>query len=602
MNETFNRPAYVDLRPLSKGMDLESPPHLLEVGAFRRLQNVGVRRGGLERRGGFATFYTGLKTLDRKVLGSPLWYDADGSPIPLLVTAKHVYRLDEGPTLTLVSPTLHDDETAGVIAAVADDRWQLTKTGATYLTTVQAGDTLWLSGEPYEILTVTNTVLTFRDHLGTMAAATGVTFDIVEGFRRVPDWTITRDFADSVTYFIWTDNSGRPLRRYDGTTVDGVDLVGGGMTEVDAVTTFGSRLWAAGMSEGGVDERFRIRWTTVTNQAEFPVSQYLDLPLRRYGVSRLLPLGNLLVAYFRDGIYFGRPTNIVNLPYDFSPYDTGNVGLVGPRAVTSWLDAHWFVGQDDIYSFSASRALERIGTKVIKETIQSVDAQLEDTVVVPDPVNERILFQFYDNDGMIRLLWAFYYKTGAWSTEDTAGAATGYFYGRTVSSLSWEELEADSPTMTWEDPFALQPWYNLRPVASEETLFRARAGQLDVYYSSQSRDTATSSDVPVVVESGDFDFGKPNIRKTVTQLSVKMEQIVPADVVFTVLTSTNRTSGWKSAGTLTIRAGTDEGKVDFRSTGSLFRFRLQSTSDVVPWTLNEVVMTAVEVGRESVFG
>lgn len=612
ITQTFNSPSYVSLRPLSKGIDRDTPPHLLEIGAFLDLQNVAVRRGGLERRGGYGTFYDGLKALDERIIGSPLWYDSEGIPIPILVTRKHVYLLEEGPVLTRLSPTLYEgrasggDEGQGDVAAASDPQlWTLTVTGATFTTgpTVTLGDTVWIADEPYEILVVTDTVLTFRDHLGTMTAQTSIDYDVVEAHSRVPDWTISRDFSDSTTYFIWTDNSGRPLRRYDGISVTDVDLVTSGtsMQEIDTVTDFGGRLWAAGMTEGGVDERFRIRWTSVTNKSEFPNSQFVDVQVRRYGISRLIPLGSLLVAYFRDGVYFGRPTNIANLPYDFSPYDTGNIGLVGRRAITPWLDAHWFVGQDDIYSFSASRALERIGTKIVQDTIRNPDVVLEDTLVVPDPINERIVFQFFNISGVVEVLWCYYYKTGAWATE-TTDASLSYFYGRTVDSTTWDDvLNLPSGEQPWTATGFQTSWFTLRPVIDQESLFRSRDGGIEIYLPGSRNDTATGLPVEFVMESGDFDFGTPNVVKAVTQLSLKLEQPTTDRLEFRVSTASNRGTDFRYVGALVIPVGADEGKVDFRQSGSLFRFKVVETSAARPWTINEVVLVASEIGRESVF-
>lgn len=609
IQDTFNKLAYVDLRPLNKGVDRETPPHLLEVGAFLTLDNVMVRRGGLERRSGYGQWLTGLPSLDSKVYAAPMWYDQLGTPVMMLVTYKHVYRVDDGPSLTLVSSTLHTGTAAVAVSVAAERLYTVTDDLTTDFTDiVNPGDTVWIggtsTGTPYEIVGVANEVLTVRDHDGTLSTGTGVTFAAVEGFRRVPDWTVLRQFDGSM-FFVWTDNSSRPLRRYDGTSVTSINGVAGDgvtvnpLTEIDTVTAFGGRLWMGGMQEGGRDERFRIRWTTVTDQSEFPLVQYLDLPVRRYGVSRLLPLGNLLVAYFRDGVYFGRPTNITNLPYDFTPYDTGNIGLVGPRAITSWLDAHWFVGQDDVYSFSASRALERIGTKIIRETVQNSDIVLEDTIVVPDPINERIVFQFYNVEGRLPVLWAYYYKTQAWASEMFNGK--GVFYGRTVDALAWNEVAGG---VDWTDVRWLKAWYTFRPTISAETLYRSQDGQVQVYLDGSSVDvttTTTSSPVTVIMESGDFDFGRPNVVKSITQLSAKLERPVTRLLEFQVDGRNSRGDEWKSLGTLRVRPGQDEGKVDFRMTGSLFRFRLRSSSDVAPWIMNEIILTASEVGRESVF-
>lgn len=607
IGQTFNRQEYVALRPLSKGVDRETPPQMLEVGAFRDVANCDVRRGGLRRRGGYAPFVKGLPSIDDRVYGSPIYYDSGGNPVSTIFTRKHLWKLADGNELILLSMRLYEDLTADVTeSSLGPQYYDVTVTGETFTTdgTVSTGDTVWIGGvdggTPYEIVDVDGeTTLVVKDHDGSLSGGTDVTVDIIEAFRGTPDWVVTEDAL------VFTDNSNRGLLSYDGTSVEvynaGQSPV---LTGIATITSVGYRLWIGGMTEGmtegGTDERYRIRWTTVTDLTEFPTSQFVDLPRGRSDLMRLLPLGNLLVAYFRERIFFGRPTNIVNLPYDFTIYDTGNVGLVGKRAIVQWLDSHWFVGQDDIYSFSASRALERIGTRIIRETVQNPDIDLAETIVSPDPVNERIVFQFFGRSSrIVRDLWCYYYKTGGWSREPFGG--TGYFFGRTVHAMAFEDAIGD-----WKDVEYLDSWTSFEPILSEEKTFTLKGTSMYMYREGATGDredlsSTTVLPVPVTIESGDFDFGTPNILKTVTQMSVKMERAVEGQVVFEVDVSSNRQVAWKTVGRLVIAATEDEGKVDFRSVGSLFRFRLRTSSVVRRWTMNEIVLVATEVGREHVF-
>lgn len=608
IGQSYNQQVYVPLRPLNKGIDLETPPQLIEVGAFLDVSNCDVRRGGLRRRGGYVPFLSGLPSIDDRIYGSPIYYDPQGDPVVFLFAKKHLWRVDDTNVLTLMSKSLYTGLSGDVTVSVAGGQYyDVTVTGETFQTddTINPGDVAWIggtsSGVPYEIVDVSGeTTFVVRDHDGTLSPSTGTTVDVVAGFRGAPDWTVlpANTGSSDPPYLVFTDNSSRGLMAYDGMTVDVYNSAQTPiLSEVDTVTMLGYRLWMGGMTESGVNERNRVRWTTVANWTEFPVSQFLDLPRGRSGIVRLMPLGNLLVAYFRERIFFGRPTNIVNLPYDFTIYDTGNVGLVGKHAVVAWLDSHWFVGQDDIYVFSASRSLERIGTRVVRETVQNPDVDLSETIVSADPANERIVFQFFGrSSGTVRDLWAFYYKTGGWSREPFGG--TGYYYGRTVDGTTFEEA-----TGTWEATTWLASWTSFQPVASEEKTFILKGQSIYLRQDDASQDTYDSgtSPIEVVIESGDFDFGSPNVLKTVTQLSVKFEGDVSDDLEFRVDVSNNRTTTWKTVGRLRVRAGQDEGKVDFRTTGSLFRFRLTGESVSRRWTLNEIVLIATEVGREHVF-
>ena len=646
ISESFNRQTYVDLRPLGLGIDLERPPHFLEKGFFINIENMHLKPGGMLRRGSYSNINWGsLPTLDRKVYGAPLYFAADGEVQQLLVTKKHLWRIEEDngeERFTLLSEQLRSNLTGSAVL-LKDDLFTLTFTSGDLEAAeeVFSGDTVWLRGKPYEIVVVNSaTVLTFRDHDGNFINQSP--FDDVEiykGFRFTPDWAL---YAGN---FVFTDNAQRSLQVYKGgsetevynpspTDDDGVLL-----TEINTVAYFADRLWVAGFVEDGNNERFRIRWSQLifdpaADPAIFKEAvDFLDLPIGRYPIERLLPLGNLLVAYLKDRIFYGRPTNIVGLPYDFTPLDTGNVGLVGPRAITNWLDAHWFVGQENIYSLSATRALEPIGTKVIKDTLFNRDVDLTKTIVTPDPIHERIVFQFFNaQTNLVTEMWSYFYKTQGWSIEkgpSRAGdvAVRGFFFGRTVSTKSWEDLDISN----WEDTIFFRPWSAFEPIDSPEKTFVLKDdggvylynkdGEVDSYVDfpipeAEEEEEAVIADgivlsdlfgvkqensIATIVESGDFDFGSPNVLKTVTQLSVKLEEAVGEDLLLEVFGSNNRQAQRKRLGFLRITSGKDEGKVDFRMTGSLFRFELRSNSRVRPWVLNEIVLLAQEVGREHVF-
>ena len=649
ISESMNKPVYVDLRPLGMGIDRERPSHYLEKGFFLSLENLHLKAGGLLKRGSYSSLNRGrLPSIDRKIYGSPLFFKEDGEIQALLVSKKHLYRIDEdgdSEKYTLLSERLRTAFTG--VFTVTGNTITLVASGETFESgpLVRSGDTVWLpDGEAYEILVVNSTTtLTLIDHTGSFTAGTYEGCEIYKGFRRVPDYTV---YGDN---FVFTDNSSRGLQVYDGTSCSEYNSSQAPpLTEIDTVTFFADRLWVSAFTEGERDERFRVRWSNIIldidTPANFPVSQFVDLPIGRSPVSRLLPLGNLLVAYFRDRIFYGRPTNIVNLPYDFTPLDTGNVGIVGPRAVTFWLDSHWFVGTEDIYALSATRALERIGTRVIKDTIFNPNIDLSRTIVVPDPINERIVFEFFNSsDNSISALWSFYYKTQGWSVEygpsrqgDTK--IKGYFFGRTISTKTWEDFdheeEEEGSSPSWDSEIFYRPWSSYEPVEAPEKNFILRDdGEIYIYDKEGSIDSyviqpppaeledsenpqevissaivldglfATVGEVaiPTRIESGDFDFGSPNVLKTVTQLSIKMEENLESESTFEVWGSSNRGGRKKPLGSIRIRQGSDEGKIDFRMTGSLFRFEIRGDSVTSPWTLNEIVLLAQEVGREHVF-
>ena len=107
--------------------------------------------------------------------------------------------------------------------------------------------------------------------------------------------------------------------------------------------------------------------------------------------------------------------------------------------------------------------------------------------------------------------------------------------------------------------------------------------------------------IEAVLETGDFDYGKPNQVKTATALSVKIDTFLTAPLSFTLEGSKNRGNTWKSLGTISIPVGYDEGRVTFKLTSTTHRFRLTSNSLVGPYTIMELVMRIAPRGEETRF-
>lgn len=112
-----------------------------------------------------------------------------------------------------------------------------------------------------------------------------------------------------------------------------------------------------------------------------------------------------------------------------------------------------------------------------------------------------------------------------------------------------------------------------------------------------------------VLESADYDFGQPNIEKTVTQMSVKyftnrvsrltdlLEDEI-SNLVFRLQISDSMGYRWKRPVRLRFRNNYNEGKADFRSTGSNFRFKLINGDIVAPYKLSEIVMRVIGRGLQ----
>lgn len=595
-------PQSATVRPLNKGIILDMPTQMIPPGGFLNVQNGHIRKEGIERRGGYTVKIDGcVPYVDRVIYEQILYYDSSGDIESLLLGRKHLLKYVDATSVTVLNSAWHTDLTIGDWTDNGDGTITITDdAGTAFATTgdVEIGDTVLIDGIYYVITLVQDSNLTIQDHTGEATEPEPATYSVYKAFTNEPDWALLDG------KLVITDNN-RPLQAYDGSTFSAYnESQTPALTEIDTVAFFSDRLWIGGVTESGVDEKYRIRWTNVTSRDTIPAANYLDLPYGRTGLKKLLPLGNLLVAYFQDRIWFGRPTNITSLPYDFTPYDTGNVGLVSKRAVTKWLDAHWFIGQDDIYSFSATRALEPIGSSVIRNTIRSDSVSLKDSWVMADPVNERILFGFPSVDQTCSVLWSYYYKVEAWAKEYASGA-TSFFEMQTVQEeTSWGDISGN-----WED--LTNTWSDWGPMISGKETYLSVVNdttvELKQYYDTSSADYPSvggdADPIDFVLETGDLDFNKPNLTKTVTSLALKVRDIPSEELEFTVFVALDGKDSWERVGSIIMDADNDnEGRVDFIKTGSTMRFRIQCSSVAESWTLVEMTYRVVFRGREVRYG
>ena len=374
----------------------------------------------------------------------------------------------------------------------------------------------------------------------------------------------------------------------------------------NCITLFQDRLFVGYTIEptDGV-RRQRIRWSKVTNLRDFSESTaYIDLPYTQGAIQRLVPMGNILVVYFSDAIFFGIPTNNPDLPVAFQKVETGHMGLIGQKAVIPFIDGHFFVSQDDVFYLSSSGP-ERIGSPVIKRTIKESNFR-ERVYAAPDLEHERIVFGFTKDSDQMEELWSFSYKSKGWSYENVSS----YMIANPLLSLdlSWADLAG----FTWDDLVdSYATWDSMSAKENEMRFFIESSGFLRQLSSNSAYDLLAdnagdviSSPIVTVYETPDMDFDEPDTVKTFMRLSMKVsfDTYPTTNTLFSVQGSWNRGRSWKSLGSLTIRAGNDEGYVTFLMTSSHVRFRLTCTSEVAPYTVEELVIKVRGRGAELSIG
>jgi hypothetical protein len=463
-----------------------------------------------------------------------------------------------------------------------------------------------------------------------------------------------------------TGDSGGYLLRQNGFDILFLELDGSPSVDIPSVPTVdikafrtcaysNGRLFIANTIEeysdavGTLEQTYRrVRWSLIDSITDadakftFYPEHYVDLPQTTGQLLRLLTLSDLLIAYFTDGVYVGRPTNRPDLPVSFSKIETGGRGLVTDYAVTALEDNHFFVSNDDVYVLAANLGLSRINFPAVDETLQQF-IPYDHIVVESDPNNSRVCFGFPRigsptvEEGMNRsfyLLWSFMYKRRAWFLEEASHEVnsgiksynyqfnslsnlnnvlftTGVTTWQTwiTSGIKWSELDVTWESLLFFDSRPSVLLYGVYFLPNETDLYklsnfyyRSLSSGKDILRGELTVDSTTYDPVEHVVKSvlitPDFDFKEPNLEKTYNRLSVRLESLAEENISLLIENSLDGGDNWKNLGTLRIRSGQREGKIDFRVTGSVARFCITQNFEQQTYKIEEYVLRVLIRGDE----
>ncbi len=398
--------------------------------------------------------------------------------------------------------------------------------------------------------------------------------------------------VDADNELVIVDGSRTPYV-YDGTDLTKADA--GNVEIPSCVAYFRDRLFYGKILSGGTDYRYRIMWTEPGIFGEIPNTNFIDLPYQPGEVVDLVPMGNTLVAFFDDAVYIGINSQMPNLPVYFQRIDTGNVGLVGMKAFVDFFDSLFFVGQDDIYQLS-TQGIQPIGTPIVKRSLRETQKK-KNIYAVVDTERSKVIFGFPKDGTSMEELWTYDYRTKAWGMEKITCDSlsdVAIFTGYTVGGLdaisgTIDGLDAFFPTIDSMTYSNVAP-YNIYLGVSASVHF----------FLKQTTDEG-STRITSIIETQDYDLGKPQSNKTFSELSLKLESAITTDLSFTVEGTKDRGTNWASLGTLTILNTETEGKVNFKLTGGLGRFKLTSATDNEQYIVNEILLKVKLRGQEARF-
>ena len=584
-------PINFPIRPLNKGIQVHLPPQLSEAGSLQNAMNYQVTPGGLLRREAHRNYGSGATVDYPPIQDLYVFFDSSsGLQKTVVLDQKFVYEL----SASGLTGKYWTYDTGTITATAAN----VTITGSGTSWTGQnllPGDVIILDADgsangPEELIVKTITNDTSID----------VVTAPVNSHAAGTDYVIRRAFSMDVDRFVdavvEADNElilvdgGRTPYVYDGTSFG----------QADASTTlipscvgyFRDRLYFGKVVVSGTEYRYRVAWTDPGVFGTIPITNYVDLPYQAGELLRLVPMGNNLVAFFQDAVYIGIPTQMPTLPLYFQRLDIANIGLIGMKAVVQYFDSLFFVGQDNIYVLS-TQGTEPIGTPIIKRTIDECSNKAGIYAVV-DSKRSRVIFGFPKSGDDIEELWTYDYRSKAWGVEGVAcrSLSTAAIYtGYTIDGL-----DSLSATIDGLDSYFAATDEMSYSSSDSANIYIGVGGLLQTY----NNNTTDQGSVSIigVIETQDYDLGKPNKNKTYSELSLKLEQPLVSNLTFLVEGSTNRGTSWKTLGNLTITAGETEGKTDFKLTGGIGRFRLTTQTNNYQYTVNEIVFKVKLRGQE----
>jgi hypothetical protein len=617
-------------RPLTKGMVSNTSPVEAPEGSFNAINGFNVSGKGPTRWGGWHPVIresTGFSTIvpwelpleDERAEDFVQLQLRDGTSRVYLVSSRFLYEtnIDTGYT-----PVFFQDEqeigtyTAGtnpVIVVEDVDLVALDVLTTDYIWMTKGGVTEKVAIESITSDGTDTTITLDAAFAGITPVATDV-FRILKPFRAGSEWFVDFTCLNNALYLVDTDSPFVfKLDSENYLTAMHVVSSSGARTMYGArsICSFGNRLFFGDVTEpDGAGSQFflhqRIRWTSIASPAVSEPAYYQDLVQSQTSVVKLSSLGSMLMAYTYDVPYWGRPTNLSDLPYAFAAIETGGISIVGMKAVTSFISGQIFVGSDNVYVISVEGGVSRIGDAVARQSVFMLREPWR-TIALSDPDNSRILFGYSFAGGSIDTLFTYNTETSAWSfyADDQLRYQTIAAF-QLQNELTYEDAEAE--TWTYEtSPYSNSPYYELATMQVSKQIFAVLDNSHLVQHNKTADrhylpNAAADIELPILgyLETPDLDFDAGNTDKTVLRLSLGLEEDLQLDprvnrIVFLVEWSYDRGRSWRSLGYLTYRVGDEEDALDFRATAPILRFRLTlansalATDSVVqPFSISEL--------------
>lgn len=543
-----------------------------------------------------------ITDLTTTALSELYWSCTYSFPLAVWATAPLVYTFPGSVHTITLTPTLSIALSAGTGTATYSFKNDMfVKVGDIITFSYNADFSAHANDFTGTVITVTNTVITVGSITGTPTGSyRGITMkrvastDTITGDEQYLDsgYTTNRTFITGIDM---------PLSEYNPTSGTIKKLVNIGESDAIPLTpasysatgptvslnTFTastaafhkSWLFMGDIKDASGRYYNRIRWSNpLAPLTDFSaVEDYLDLGSTEARIVKLIPLGDYLICFTTNDIWYGYSVSLPGIPLAFNVLNMRGLGLVGPKAVCSAMGGLFFVTYQGIF-FANSLEPVDIGTPVQKQTLR-VSEYPQGTQVVHDPANFRVLFGFTSiNPHTIDDLWSFSYRTKAWSkcTRPTLFVDSLFLDSKTEVFCTYSETQ-----------------YNNKYIL----LRQDQPGEQITYLSAST--LLDSDESNMIVTTGDISLGASDIVKDWFRLELGIQEDDLASSTrteqlnFMVSVAIDGSSTYTDLGTLTVYVGKASGQLNFKAHGAYARFRI---SFAVPTTEVEVGTSPNKIG------
>jgi len=228
------------------------------------------------------------------------------------------------------------------------------------------------------------------------------------------------------------------------------------------------------------------------------------------------------------------------------------------------------VGPDDVYFLGMDGGIEPLLCPV-RDTAIIGCVNPDGIRVIQDPKNEQLIFGFPTSSDAIDSFWFYNYRTKAWSYDRID--ATFLSNPMITQELSWLDLPSVIPTDDWDGMGVFTNWEDIAtPPDPNRVLFGS--GIYVYYFTTSGSLDDTTINIDTELETGDYDFNDPDLDKTITRMTLRIDRSLSNDLSFQVFGSEDGGDSWKNLKILTIDAGEREGRINFALTAQPYVLNL----------------------------